>query len=310
MNDIFKELIDKGVMTIYMDDILIFGSQMKEQHHTIVVRVLDILQKYRLYIKAEKCIFEQPRIEYLDLILSEGHVEMDLVKVAGIQDWLTPRNVTEVQSFVGFVNFYQHFIQDFSHIAKPLHQLTKKGELWRWAKEEQRSFKELKWLITSTPILVQSNQEALFRLETDASGYATGAVLSQQSKGGKWHPKGFMSKGLYSAERNYAINDKELLSAIHGLKEWQHILEGTKHMIEILNDHRNLTYFWTSQDLNHQQAHWSLWLARFNFHLVHRPGWHSMKPDALSHQVDHQMGDEDNQEPSNSASQKVQTELS
>ena len=60
-----------------------------------------------------------------------------------------------------------------------------------------------------------------------------------------------MSKGLYSAERNYAINDKELLSAIHGLKEWQHILEGTKHMIEILNDHRNLTYFWMFQDLNH-----------------------------------------------------------
>src|SRR5882724_5923581 len=220
MNDIFKELIDEEVMTIYMDDILIFGSQMKEQHHTIIVRVLDILQKYRLYLKAEKCIFEKPRIEYLGLILSEAHVEMDLVKVAGIQDWLTPRNDTEVQSFVGFVNFYQHFIQDFSHIAKPLHQLTKKGELWRWAKEEQRSFKELKWLITSTPILVQPNQEALFRLETDASGYATGAVLSQLSKGGEWHPMGFMSKGLDSAERNYESHDKELLSAIHGLEEW------------------------------------------------------------------------------------------
>src|SRR5882724_12041899 len=121
MNDIFKDLIDKGVMTIYMDDILIFGSQMKEQHHTIIVKVLDILQKHRLYLKTEKCIFEQPRVEYLSLILSEGHVEMDLVKVAGVQDWPTPRNVTEVQSFVGFINIYQHFVQDFSHVAKPLH---------------------------------------------------------------------------------------------------------------------------------------------------------------------------------------------
>jgi len=67
-------------------------------------------------------------------------------------------------------------------------------------------------------------------------------------------------------------------------------------MVEILNDHRNLTYFWTSQDLNCQQAHWSLLLARFNFCLVHRPGWHSTKPDTLSHWVDHWTGDEDNQD--------------
>jgi len=79
-------------------------------------------------------------------------------------------------------------LQDFSHVTKPLHCLTKKGEVWRWAEEEQKSFEELKQLITSTPILVQPNQEALFRLETDASGYATGAFLSQLSKDGKWHP--------------------------------------------------------------------------------------------------------------------------
>src|SRR5882724_319648 len=106
MNDIFKELIDEWVVTIYMDDILIFGGWTKEQHRTIIVKVLDILQKHRLYLKAEKCIFKQPKVEYLSLILSEGHVEMDPVKVTGIQDWLTPQNVTEVQSFIGFFNFY------------------------------------------------------------------------------------------------------------------------------------------------------------------------------------------------------------
>ena len=83
MNDIFKELIDKGVVTIYMDDILI-GSQTKEQHHEIVVWVLDILCKHCLYLKVEKCTFEQPMVEYLSLILSEGHIEMDLVKVTGV----------------------------------------------------------------------------------------------------------------------------------------------------------------------------------------------------------------------------------
>src|SRR5882724_2940268 len=106
MNDIFNELIDEGVVNIYMDNILIFSSQMKEQYHTIVVKVLDILWTHRLYLKAEKCIFEQPRVKYLCIILSDGHVDTDPVKVAGIQDWPTPKNVTEVWSFVGFVNFY------------------------------------------------------------------------------------------------------------------------------------------------------------------------------------------------------------
>jgi len=102
----------------------------KEQHHEIVVQVLDILHKHHLYLKVEKCTFEQPTIEYLSLILSEGCIEMDLVKVAGIRDWPTPRNVTKVQWFVGFINFYQHFVQDFSHVAQPLHQPTNKGEEW------------------------------------------------------------------------------------------------------------------------------------------------------------------------------------
>src|SRR5882724_3809290 len=283
MNDIFRELIDEAVVVIYMDDILIFGGQTKEEHHTIVVWVLDILHRHRLYLKAEKCTFGQPMVEYLGLILSEGHVEMDPVKVAGIRDWLTPRNVTEVQSFIRFVNFYQRFIQDFSHVAKPLHQLTKKGEVWRWAGDKQKAFEELKWLITSTPILVQPDPDAYFRLETNASGYATGAVLSQLCEDDKWHPVGFTSKSLSSAKRNYKIHDKELLSVIRDLEEWRHIMEGTKHTIEILNNNRNLTYFWGSQNLNHQQACWSLFLSRFYFSLIHRPGRHSAKLDALSH---------------------------
>ena len=110
MNDIFKELIDEGVVTIYMDDILISGSQTKEQHHEIIVQVLNILCKHHLYLKVEKCTFEQPMVKYLSLIILEGHIEMDLVKVTGVQDWPTPRNVTKVQSFVKFIEFYQPFV--------------------------------------------------------------------------------------------------------------------------------------------------------------------------------------------------------
>jgi len=89
-----------------MDDILIFGRQTKEEHNAIIVWVLDILCRHQLYLKAEKCTFGQPTVEYLSFILSEGRVEMDPVKVAGVHDWPTLRNVTEVQSFIRFVNFY------------------------------------------------------------------------------------------------------------------------------------------------------------------------------------------------------------
>src|SRR5882724_8234358 len=140
-------------------------------------------------------------VDYLSLILLEGHVEMDPIKVAGICDWLTLTSMIEVQSFIRCVNLYQQFIQHFLHVAKPLHQLTKKGEAWRYTEAE---------------------------------------------KG--WHPVGFMSKSLSDTERNYEIHDKEHLSIIQGLEEWKHILEGTQNTIEILDNHRNLTYFWTSQN--------------------------------------------------------------
>ena len=108
-----------------------------------------------------------------------------------IWDWPTPKNVTEVQSFVGFINFYHRFIPDFSHLASPLHRLTKKEEPWRWARPEELAFQELKTLVTSAPVLVLPNQDAHFRLETDTSSYATGAILSQLCDDEKWHPVGF-----------------------------------------------------------------------------------------------------------------------
>ena len=96
-------------------------------------------------------------------------------------------------------------------------------------------------------------------------------------------------------ERNYPIHDKELLSVIRALQEWRHLLEGAKHQFEILNDHRNLVYFATSQNLNRRQARWSLYLSRFHFSLVHRAGRKSGKPDALSRRADHKRGESDNQ---------------
>ena len=212
MNDIFKDLIDEGYVAVYMDNILVY-THMIEHHWEVVTRVLDVLQKHWLYLKVEKCTFECSTVEYLGLVLLEGRVEMDPIKIAGVRDWPTPRNVTEVQSFVGFVNFYHRFILEFSHVAGPLHCLTK-AEPWHWTETEEAAFRALKLLVMSAPVLVLPDQNACFRLETDASGYATGVILSQLCNDGKWHPVSFMSKSLSPAERNYAIYDKEFVRYI------------------------------------------------------------------------------------------------
>ena len=99
MNDIFKDLIDEGYVAVYMDDILVYTHMIK-YHQEVITRVLDVLRKHRLYLKAEKCTFECSTVEYLGLVLSEGHVEMDPIKIARVRDWPTLKNVTEVQSFV------------------------------------------------------------------------------------------------------------------------------------------------------------------------------------------------------------------
>jgi hypothetical protein len=105
MNEIFQDLITEGIVSVYLDNILIFTNSM-EEHHRITHLVLDRMREHKLYLRLEKCEFEQTRIEYLGVIISHNKVEMDPIKIAGVADWPTPSNKKEVQSFVSFVNFY------------------------------------------------------------------------------------------------------------------------------------------------------------------------------------------------------------
>ena len=140
MNEIFRDLIDEGVVIVYMDDILIF-THSREEHKEVTRRVLEILRQHKLYLKPEKCQFEREEIEYLGLIISGRGVSMDPVKVQGVTDWPTPKKVKEVQSFLGFVNFYRRFIEGFSHMSRPLHDLTAKGTPWKWACQDTPSLR-------------------------------------------------------------------------------------------------------------------------------------------------------------------------
>ena len=128
-----------------------------------------------------------------------------------------------------------------------------------------------------------------FRIECDASDFATGAVLSQQAKDGKWHPCAYISKSLAPAERNYPIYDKELLAVVRAFEAWRHYLEGATHQVDVWTDHKNLEWFRTSQKLNRRQARWSLYLSRFDYKLTHKAG-STNKSDGLSRRPDHKRG--------------------
>ena len=151
MDHIFRDLINTRKVSVYIDDIIIHTKTLKEHRH-IMKEVLEILQSNKLYIKLEKCEIEKERIEYLGVVVSEGRVEMDPVETEVLTSWPTPKKLKELQSFLGFCNFYRRFIKDYSKIEKPLNQLTGK-EGWMWGVEQQTAFDTLRKVIMERPVL-------------------------------------------------------------------------------------------------------------------------------------------------------------
>jgi hypothetical protein len=152
MNDIFVDLIAEGRVVVYLDDILIYLEHL-EDHRATVKEVLWILQENKLFLKPEKSEFEQREVKYLGVIVGDGKIRMDPIKVEGVQQWATPRNIKDIQSFLGFLNFYQHFIKGFGDYAKALTHLTRKDYKWRWGELEKKVFNQLTLAVTSEPIL-------------------------------------------------------------------------------------------------------------------------------------------------------------
>jgi RNase H-like domain found in reverse transcriptase/Reverse transcriptase (RNA-dependent DNA polymerase) len=215
MNHILHPLIKQGKVLIYMDDIIVFTKTIDE-HRKVTRKVLKILRENNLFLKPEKCEFEKTTIEYLGVVVSHNSLAVDPIKAAAIHEWPTPRKLKEVHEFTGFLNFYRRFILNFSHIARPLYDLTKKGEPWAWTPACDEAFQQLKNLISNTPILRLANDYGRFHIEADACGYATGAVLLQEQEG-LYQLIAFYSKSLTDVEHNYQIHDRKMLAIMHAL---------------------------------------------------------------------------------------------
>jgi hypothetical protein len=194
MNKLFRDLISTGKVVIYLDNVLIFTEDL-DKHRKLVRQVLEVFRLNNVSLKIEKCEFEKTQVKYLGLIVGDSETRMDPAKVSAIANWPEPKNKKELQSFLGFCNYYRRFIKDFSEIARPLHNLTKQDVLLNWGVQQQHSFKTLKAAIISNPILIIPHDNAPWRIESDCSDHVLGGILSQEVDG-KWLTVAFLSKLL------------------------------------------------------------------------------------------------------------------
>ena len=241
MNEILRDMINKGKVAAFVDDVLV-GTETEEGHDEIVEEVLRRLEENDLYVKLEKYAWKVRKIRFLGVVIGLGGIEIEKEKVDKVLSWPEPRNVKDVRKFLGLANYYRRFIKDFAQVSRPMNVLTRKDMKWRWKGEEQAVFDKLRKAFTTRPVLVAPDLDKEFRVEADASNYATGGVLSMKCSNDLWRPVAFISKSLSNTERNYKIHDKEMLAVIRCLESWRHFLEETAVKFEVWTDHKNLEY--------------------------------------------------------------------
>ena len=201
----------------FINDILV-ATDTEEGHNKLVEEVLKRLGENDLFIKLEKCKWKVREVEFLGVVIGLKGVEMQKKKVEGVLNWPIPRNVKEVQKFLGLANYYRRFIKNFVRIAAPLHVLVRKEQKWKWEQEQEEAFEKLKVVFTTEPVLAIPDINREMRVEADISDYAIGGVLLTKCEDGKWRPVAFISKSLNATERNYEIHDKEMLAVIRCLE--------------------------------------------------------------------------------------------
>ena len=266
------------VCLIYLDDIIIFADNFPK-HVERLKLVFERLRAANLKLKPEKCRIFQRKVCFLGSVISEHGVQPDEKKVQAVADWPVPRNLTEVRGFVALASYYRRHIAHFADIARPLHELTRKGRSFHWTERQQEAFEKLKRCLISAPLLAPPIDAGKYVLDTDASDQALGAVL-QQEQNGELRVVAYASRALHPPERSYSTTRKELLAIVYGLKYFRQFLLGTR--FDLRTDHAALTFLLRTPEPVGQQARWLDLIGEFDFQIIHRPGVQHRNSDALS----------------------------
>jgi len=280
MNDVLWDFLN-DFCQVYLDDILIY-SKMRKKHRDHVKLVLSRLREAELQMNIRKCKFDVEETVFLEVIVSELDLRMNLSKVTVIVSWITSINLKEIQSFVKFVNFYRRFIKNFSKLVKPFTQLTRKNTSFVWNEICVQVFDNLKKQVSSTSVLRHFNLKQQAILKIDASNYVKDEILSQYDDEKVLHSMIFYSKSMIFAEINYHIYDKKLLIIIRCFKHWWLELKCTELLIQIFINHQALKIFMKNKQLSRRQVNYLNILSKFNFQIIFRSGKMNTKVDALT----------------------------
>ena len=264
---------------VYIDDVVVFGKTFAE----CLGRLREVFLRFRehkLTFKPKKCELFRKEVEFLGHVVSEEGIQCNPNKISSIQQWEAPTSVTEVRSFLGMAGYYRRFIEHFADLAKPLTSLTKMDQVFSWNKDCQNSFEIIKKALVNAPILAYPDMSKQFILDTDASGFAAGAVLSQIQDDGEERPVAYYSKMFHDAEVNYCTTQRELLAVILSVKAFRHYLLGKPFLIR--TDHSSLTWLKNFKEATGKIARWILKLEEYDYTMVFRRGVDHGNADAMS----------------------------
>ncbi len=244
-------------------------------------RVFTRLAGAGLKLKPRKCHLFEQETEYLGHVVSEAGIHVSPNKVKAVEDWPVPQSVTDVRSFLGTAGYYRRSVRNFAAIAAPLHRLTDKDTIWHWEAEHQVAFEHLKEQLCTAPVLQFPVPGARYILDTDASLFSIGAVLSQVVAGEE-RVLGYASRTLSKAERNYCVTRRELLAVVAFTRHFRPYLYGRQFTIR--TDHSSLQWLLSFRDPEGQLARWVQVLQEYDYHIEHRPGVRHGNADGLSRQ--------------------------
>lgn len=286
---IFQNLIEylfrnlEGVVP-YFDDVLIRGNS-EEQLAERLEQVLKRLHDAGLKANKDKCLFGVSEVDFLGYRIDAKGIHPSKSKVEAIHSFLVPKNKTQLQAFLGLINFYNSFLKDKATKAEVLHRLLDKESKWEWTEVHDDAFKSLKELLSSEAVLVPFDEKLPITLACDASPFGVGAVLSHVLEDGREAPVAFASRTLTPTERNYAQIDKEALAIVFGVKKFHHFLYG--HKFKIITDHQPLLGIFakskpTKEIMSPRMLRWTLILNAYDYTLTHKPGRNISNADSLS----------------------------
>ena len=236
-------------------------------------------------LKKDKCAFMLPSVSYLGHVISVEGLHTAESKVQAVVEAPEPRNVTEIRSFIGMVNYYGKFIPNLATTLSPLYLLLQKSTPWRWGSKQRGAFRNIKELLRSGRVFTHFDDGLPLILACDASPYGLGVVLSHHMPSGEEKPIGFASRTLTKAERNYAHLDKEALSIIFGVKRYHQYLHGRQFVIK--TDHKPLTHIFSESRIVPTMAsgriqRWALTLGGYDYTIEFKEGKSMANADALS----------------------------